>query len=98
MSEIVRRFPVLVFTLLRVGLFLVVLALLYVLGLQGLPLLVIAILISGLASLPLLATQRAAVANRVAERSRRSKERLEAAGRSDDELIEGLDDDGEPRR
>jgi Protein of unknown function (DUF4229) len=81
---VIQRYPVLAFTVLRVLLFVLVLGICYVLGLRQLLLFVVAILVSGLVSLPLLARQRAAVADRVGERSARARARLDEAAHTDD--------------
>ncbi|ETK34511.1 hypothetical protein GCM10009530_09720 [Microbispora corallina] len=58
--------PVVVYTLSRLGLFAVALGVLYLVGLRTFPLLVIAFLVSGVASYVLLSKQRDAVSARIA--------------------------------
>ncbi|GLW98395.1 DUF4229 domain-containing protein [Microtetraspora sp. NBRC 16547] len=63
--------PVVVYTLSRLGLFAVALAVLYLLGLRTYLLLVVAFLVSGLASYVLLSKQRDAVSEQVAKKRHR---------------------------
>lgn len=57
--------PVVVYTLSRLGLFAVALGVLYLVGLRSFPLLLLAVLVSGLASYVLLSKQRDAVSARI---------------------------------
>ncbi|WP_067170833.1 DUF4229 domain-containing protein [Microtetraspora niveoalba] len=63
--------PVVVYTLSRLGLFAVALAVLYLLGLRTYLLLIAAFLVSGLASYVLLSKQRDAVSAQVAQKRER---------------------------
>ncbi|GIH64093.1 MULTISPECIES: DUF4229 domain-containing protein [Microbispora] len=62
--------PVVVYTLSRLGLFAVALGVLYLVGLRSFPLLLLAVLVSGLASYVLLTKQRDAVSERIAGKRR----------------------------
>ncbi|WP_169980964.1 MULTISPECIES: DUF4229 domain-containing protein [unclassified Microbispora] len=62
--------PVVVYTLSRLGLFAVALGVLYLVGLRSFPLLLLAVLVSGLASYVLLSKQRDAVSERIAGKRR----------------------------
>jgi len=66
--------PVLVYTLSRLGLFAVALAVLYLLGLRSLPLLIVALIVSGVASYVLLSKQRDAVSERITRNRRQDGE------------------------
>ena len=66
--------PVLVFTLSRLGLFAAALGVLYLLGLSDLPLFVVALVVSGLASYVLLSRQRDAVSEQIARNRRKPGE------------------------
>lgn len=66
--------PVLVYTALRLGLFAIALAVLYLLGARTYLLLAGAIVISGLASYVLLSKQRDALSERIAKNRRRARE------------------------
>ncbi|GLW23658.1 MULTISPECIES: DUF4229 domain-containing protein [Microbispora] len=62
--------PVVVYTLSRLGLFAVAVGVLYLVGLRSFPLLLVAVLVSGLASYVLLSKQRDAVSERIATKRR----------------------------
>lgn len=89
-----HRHPVLVYSLLRAGLFVVALGLLYLAGARGVLLLAMALLVSGLASLWLLTRHRDAVSAAVVERSRRARARLDEAAAGEDADANPADDDG----
>ncbi|RJK96097.1 DUF4229 domain-containing protein [Vallicoccus soli] len=77
---------VLVYTALRAALFAACLGVLYVVGARGVLLLVLAVLLSGALSLPLLSRRRDAVSEVVVRRGDRIRARLdEAAAGEDDE-------------
>lgn len=66
--------PVLVYTLSRLGLFLVTALVLYLVGLQYIPLLIlVAFVVSGVASYVLLSKQRDAVSSRISDKVNRPK-------------------------
>jgi Protein of unknown function (DUF4229) len=89
-----HRHPVLVYSLLRAGLFAVALGLLYLAGARGVLLLAMALLVSGLASLWLLMRQRDAVSAAVVERSRRARARLDEAAAAEDADVNPAEGDG----
>ncbi|GAA4104250.1 DUF4229 domain-containing protein [Nonomuraea soli] len=60
--------PVLVYTLSRIGLFVVSLGLLFLLGARGILLLALAFVVSGVASYVLLSKQRDAVSSKISNR------------------------------
>ena len=80
----------LVYTSARVAIFAVTLAVLYAAGMRQLLLLVVAVLISGLLSYPLLSRQRDAMSQAVVERGsglrQRMRERTEAEDAADDAM------------
>jgi Protein of unknown function (DUF4229) len=82
--------PFLVYTALRVGVFAVTLAVLYLLGMRQLLLLVVALLVSGLLSFVLLSRHRDAMSTAVTERGsslrRRMREATEAEDAADDAM------------
>ncbi len=80
-----KRHPAVTYTLLRVLIFLVVLGVCYLLGARDLLLILLAIVISGLASYVLLARQRDAMSAAVSERMRRLNERIDASARAEDD-------------
>lgn len=82
--------PVLRYTTLRIGLFVVVLGVTYLIGLRGLSLLAAALLVSGGLSLLLLRNQRDVVAGVVETRVRRSGR--SAAPSSESSLSDRRDD------
>jgi hypothetical protein len=63
--------PLVVYTLSRFGLFLVTLGVLYLVGMRGFWLLILAFLVSGLASYVLLSRQRDAVSERIVRKRER---------------------------
>lgn len=65
--------PVLSYTLARIGLFAVSAGVLYLVGARGILLLILALLVSGVASYVLLARQRDAISARVSDRLNRPK-------------------------
>lgn len=60
-------------------------AVLYLFGLRGAALLILAVLISSALSLPLLSRRRDAVSSRISERVERTRRKLDEAAASDDE-------------
>ena len=74
-----------VYTALRVAVFVAAAALLAVLGARGLLLIGGALLVSGLASLPLLSRQRDAVSVALVRRGERNRSRLDAGAAAEDE-------------
>lgn len=74
-----------VYTALRVAVFVAAAALLAVLGARGLLLIGGALLVSGLASLPLLSRQRDAVSVALVRRGERIRSRLDAGAAAEDE-------------
>ena len=79
------RFPVLVYLAARAALLAAVAGVGDLAGLRGPLLLLVAVLVSGLASLVLLNRQRDAVSVSVAERARRARERLDEGARGEDD-------------
>ena len=73
------------YTVLRLGLFVVVFLLLYLAGARSVLLLAGAILISGLISYFVLNAQRSAMSGVVSRRLTRFRERLDAGSRSEDQ-------------
>ena len=88
-----RPHPLLVYTALRLGLLIAVTALLALTGLRGAPLLLLALLISGLVSLVALRGTRGEISTRLVERHRGERGRLrgvranrfDAGARSEDD-------------
>jgi hypothetical protein len=76
--------PVLRYTTLRISLFLGVLLLLSLLGLRDLPLLALAVLVSGLISYSLLSKQRDAMSGVVAGRIQRIRRSIDDSARAED--------------
>lgn len=73
------------YTVLRLGLFIVVFGLLYAAGFHRFLLLALAILISGILSYFLLSPQRAAMSGAISKRVTSFRDRLDAATRSEDD-------------
>ena len=80
-----QRHPVLVYTVLRIGLFLLVGAVMAAAGARGWLLLVLAFLVSGLLSLILLDRPRQAVGGQVSGYFTRLNERIDTAARAEDD-------------
>jgi hypothetical protein len=88
-----RPHPLLVYTALRLGLLVVVTALLALTGLRGAPLLLLALLVSGLISLVALRGNRGEISARLVERRRAERRqqrgdrasRIDAGARSEDD-------------
>jgi hypothetical protein len=85
LSGLWGRHPLLTYTLMRLALLGIAFGVLRLAGARGLLLVVLALIVSGLASLTLLRRQRDAVAAAVLERSRRAGARLDEAAASEDE-------------
>ena len=85
----VRRHPAVTYTLLRVLIFLAALGVCYLLGARDWLLVLLAVLVSGLASYVLLARQRDAMSTMVADKVRRVRDRIDASA--------AAEDDDEPR-
>lgn len=79
------RHPVLRYTVLRLVLLVAAAAVLYAVGARGVLLVVLAVLVSGLASLPLLSRQRDAVSARLVQRSQRARRRLDEGAATEDD-------------
>jgi biopolymer transport protein ExbB/TolQ len=86
----VRPSPVLVYTSLRLGIFVVTLGLLYWLGMRQLLLLIVAVLVSGLLSYVLLGRQRDAMSASVARRGANLRQRLQESTESEDEADDAM--------
>jgi hypothetical protein len=84
-NTVVDRHPVVVYTVARVALFAAVLAPLYLLGLRGFLLLVIAVVLSGVLSLVLLNRVRAGFSSVVSGYFSRVNQRIDAATRAEDD-------------
>lgn len=82
------KHPFLVYTALRIGVLVVVGAVLYLLGARGLILILLAFLLSAVASYILLATMRDEVGSRMGGFFGRLNERIEESKRSEDDFIE----------
>jgi biopolymer transport protein ExbB/TolQ len=76
--------PVLVYTASRLGVFVVVAAVLALLGMRGLLLLLVAVLVSGLLSFVLLSRQRDAMSQAVVQRGSSLRQRMREATESED--------------
>ena len=83
-SSFVDRHPVLVYTVARLALFAAVLAPLYLLGMRGFLLLVLAVVLSGVLSLVLLNRVRAGFSSVVSGYFSRVNQRIDAATRAED--------------
>jgi hypothetical protein len=88
---------VLRYTTLRIALFLGVLLLLSLLRVRGLPLLALAVLISGLLSYRLLSRQRDAMSGAVAGRIQRIRQSIDDSARAEDPDDEEGPDDRRPQ-
>ncbi len=77
--------PVFTYTVLRLLLFVTAVGVLSLLGVRGLPLLLLAVLVSGMVSLVLLSRQRDAMSGAVLGRYRGVRRRLDARTRAEDE-------------
>jgi hypothetical protein len=86
-----RVHPAIAYTVSRLLLFGATLGVLYLIGARGLLLIALAALASGLVSFVLLSRQRDAMSAVVAERIRRTKERMDALAASED-----VDDESPP--
>jgi Protein of unknown function (DUF4229) len=75
----------LAYTIARILLFLVVLGVLYLVGARGLPLLGLAVLISGLASFIVLSRHRDAMAGAITARISSFRQRLDEGTRAEDD-------------
>jgi len=73
------------YTTARILLFVVVLGVLYLVGITGLPLLALAVLISGLASFLVLSRQRDAMAGAITSRISNFRQRLDEGTRAEDD-------------
>jgi hypothetical protein len=76
--------PVLVYTAFRLGVFVVVAAILALLGMRGILLLLVAVLVSGLLSFVLLSRQRDAMSQAVVQRGTSLRQRMKEATESED--------------
>jgi hypothetical protein len=93
------RHPVLVYTLLRLGILVAVAGVLYLLGARGLILLVFAFLVSGLISMVALKRPREGAAYGITTTVRKVNDRIDAAARAeDDDDIDELMDEVTPDR
>jgi Protein of unknown function (DUF4229) len=79
-----------IYTGLRLLLFAVVLVLLWLVGARGLLLLALAVLISGIASVVLLSSQRDALSSSLVTRWRSINDRIDARTRAEDEPPEDM--------
>jgi hypothetical protein len=79
------RHPVLVYTLLRLGILVAVAGVLYLLGARGLILLVFAFLVSGLISMVALKRPREGAAYGITTTVRKVNDRIDAAARAEDD-------------
>ncbi len=77
--------PVFTYTVLRLLLFVTAVGVLNLLGVRGLPLLLLAVLVSGMVSLVLLSRQRDAMSGAVVARYRGFRHRLDARTQAEDE-------------
>jgi hypothetical protein len=91
-NSFVDRHPVLIYTLARLALFAAVLAPLYVLGLRGFLLLVLAVVLSGVLSLVLLNRVRAGFSSVVSGYFSRVNQRIDAATRAEDDDLDASTD------
>jgi hypothetical protein len=91
-NSFVDRHPVLIYTLARLALFAAVLAPLYVLGLRGFLLLVLAVVLSGVLSLVLLNRVRAGFSSVVSGYFSRVNQRIDAATRAEDDDLDASAD------
>ena len=73
------------YTIARILLFAVVVGVLYLVGARGLPLLGLAVLISGIASFVVLSRQRDAMAGAISSRISNFRQRLDEGTRSEDD-------------
>lgn len=80
-----RRYPLVTFLAARTGLLVVVLAVLWLVGLRGFPLLVLALFVSSVVSIFALSGQRDAVSGQIEGRVSRMRHRLDEAAASEDE-------------
>ena len=96
LSSVVDRHPVLIYTLARVALFLAALVPLYLLGLRGFLLLVLAVVLSGVLSLVLLNRVRARFSSVISGYFSRINQRIDAATRAEDD--DGADASADQRQ
>jgi Protein of unknown function (DUF4229) len=89
----VRVHPAVAYTVSRLLLFGAAMAVLYLIGARGLLLVALAALASGLVSFVLLSRQRDAMSAAVADRIRRTRERMDALAAAED-----VDEETRPRR
>lgn len=83
-----QRHPFVVYTALRFGLLLIAAAICYVLGARGILLILLAFLISAIASFVLLVPQRDAVGQRTGAYFRRLNDRIEESKRAEDDIVD----------
>ena len=83
-----QRHPFVVYTALRLGLLLIAALICYVLGARGILLILLAFLISAIASFALLMPQRDAVGQRTGAYFRRLNDRIEESKRAEDDIVD----------
>jgi hypothetical protein len=91
--------PVLVYTASRLAVFVVVAAVLALLGMRGVLLLLVAVVVSGLLSFVLLSRQRDAMSQAVVQRGTSLRQRMKEATESEDaadDAMRAAEDHGEP--